>query len=304
MTSQKGNSAASLVLDAKAVLGEGSLWHPKDQVLYWVDIEGKAFHIFEPDSGTDTCFTVSGRIGTVVPVAGGGALIALQNGIHFLDTQTGEEKLLADPIQEQDIRFNDGKCDPAGRFWVGTMALDTRQGAAVLYRIDENGVHEMLDNLTISNGIVWSADKRTMYFTDTPTQKVEAFDYEHSSGTISNRRTVVDIPKEDGSPDGMTLDAEGNLWVALHGGGAVACYDPATGEQLHKIDVPCPQTTSCAFGGKNLDTLYITTGRQGLDKEQLETFPHSGGLFAAKPGVRGVTANFYEGDVYTINGTY
>lgn len=300
MNKQNEIIKAELVLDAEATLGEGHLWHYKEQVLYWVDIEGKELHIFDPETKKDTCFSVGERIGTVVPVAKGGALVALQNGIHHIDTKTGKLTFINDPIKESDIRFNDGKCDPAGRFWVGTMALDTRKGAAVLYRMNTDGsIHQVLDNLTVSNGIMWSADNKTMYFTDTPTQKIEAFDYDLKSGEISNRRTVVNIPNEEGSPDGMTLDAEGNIWAALHGGGAVACYDPATGNQLQKVKVDCPQTTSCAFGGKHLDTLYISTAKDGLADEQLKAYPNSGGMFAAKPGVKGVAANFYEGDMYT-----
>lgn len=299
MTTRTKKIEATVILDAKATLGEGALWHPLEQVLYWVDIEGKKLHLFNPETQEDRCIPVGERIGTVVPAANGGALVALQNGIHHIDLETGELTLLADPIEAPDIRFNDGKCDPAGRFWVGTMALDTRKGAAVLYRLEKDGTVDMvLDNLTISNGIVWTEDKETMYFTDTRKHKVQAFNYDNESGEISNERTVVEIPKEEGSPDGMTLDAAGNLWVALHGAGTVACYNPATGERLQQVKVPCPQTTSCAFGGPGLETLFITTGRQGLDEEQLKKYPNSGGLFAAKPGAKGIKANFYEGEVY------
>ena len=297
-TKQATEIKPELVLDARATLGEGALWHPEEQVLYWVDIEGRKLHIFDPATGEDRELPVGDRIGTVVPVAGGGALVALQNGIHRIDTKTGKLTKLAAPIEEDDIRFNDGKCDPAGRFWVGTMALDTREGAAVLYRMDQDGsIHQVLDNLTISNGIVWTADKRTLYLTDTPTQQVYAFDYDDTTGSISNRRVAISIPESEGSPDGMTLDAEGKLWIALHGGGAVARWDPESGEMLQKITVPAPQTTSCAFGGKKLDTLYITTAREGLQEDQLQQYPGSGGIFSAKPDVRGVPADFYRGNV-------
>mgnify|MGYP005754804751 CR=1 FL=1 len=289
---------ANLELDAKAILGEGALWHPTAQLLNWIDIEGKALHLYNPENGNDNVLDVGARIGTVVPVADGGALVALQNGIFYIDTDTGKLTFLTDPIGREDIRFNDGKCDPAGRFWVGTMALDKRTGGADLYMLDLQGnVHHKLANLTISNGIVWSLDKRTMYFTDTPTQQVKAFDYDNETGTICNERVIIEIPEEVGAPDGMTLDAEGNLWVALHGGGAVAKYNPTTGEQLQKVKVPVPKTTSCAFGGKNLDTLYITTARDGLIEDELKEYPGSGGIFAVKPGVRGLKASFYRGSI-------
>ncbi|WP_299821269.1 SMP-30/gluconolactonase/LRE family protein [uncultured Pontibacter sp.] len=289
---------ATLVFDAKAILGEGALWHPAEQCLYWVDIEGKKLHFYKPQTSENSSLDVGARIGTVVPVSGGGALVGLQTGIHHIDTKTGALTFITNPILASDVRFNDGKCDPAGRFWIGTMALDTRAGAAKLYRLDKDKqVKEMLDNLTIANGIVWSLDKKTMYFTDTRTQQVEAFDYEVETGEISNRSVIISIPKEEGSPDGMTLDADGNLWVALHGGGAVAKYDPATGKQLQKVKVPTKQTTSCAFGGEDLGTLYITTAREGLSEDELKDCPESGGLFAARPGAHGVPAGFYAGIV-------
>jgi len=293
-------ATAELVLDAKAFLGEGALWHPQEQRLYWVDIEEKKLHLYDPVTAKNSTLHVGERIGTVVPAAEGGALVALQNGIHHIDITSGKLTLLVNPLKQNDIRFNDGKCDPAGRFWVGTMALDARHGAAVLYRMETDGsITQVLDQLTISNGIDWSANGKKMYFTDTPSQQLQSFDYDKQTGQIKNEKTIVSIPVEEGSPDGFTLDAEGNIWVALHGGGSVVCYDPATGKALQKIEVPCPKTTSCAFGGKELDILYITTARQGLDAEQLKKHPLSGGVFAAKPGVKGIAANFYKGKVYT-----
>ncbi|HEY4650307.1 MAG TPA: SMP-30/gluconolactonase/LRE family protein [Pontibacter sp.] len=293
MSNTRQTKEATLVLEARATLGEGPLWHPTEDVLYWVDIEGRKLHIFNPETKETKEFDVKERIGTVVPLVQGGVLVALQNGIHKLDTITGELTFIVNPIREKDIRFNDGKCDAAGRFWVGTMALDTRKGAAVLYRINlDNTIDQVLDNLTIANGIVWSPDNKTMYFIDTHTQQVQAFDFDLETGTIARGRVVVEVPKEAGSPDGMAIDTAGNLWVALHKGGAVGCYNPKTGELLQKIAVPVPQTTACAFGGKNLDTLYITTGREGLSEEQLRKYPASGGIFAVKPGVTGMPVNF------------
>lgn len=289
---------AKLLLDAKVVLAEGSLWQPKEQKLYWVNIVGKTFHIYDPKTDTDTKYPVGSLVGTVVPTANGNAVVALQNGISELNTHTGELTMLADPIKNPGIRFNDGKCDPAGRFWVGTMALDAQKGAATLYRMDkDHSVHTMLKNVTISNGIVWTSDKKTMYYVDTPTGTVQAFDYNNKTGEISNGRVAVRIPSSMGSPDGMTIDANDNLWVALWGGGAIAEFNPRTGKLLKKVEVPAPHTSSCAFGGKNLETLYITTARQGMNKEQLKQYPLSGGLFVVKPGAKGVPADFYKGEL-------
>ena len=155
----------------------------------------------------------------------------------------------------------------------------------------------MLDSVSISNGIVWTKDKKTMYYNDTPTNTIQGFDYDDKTGNITNRRVVVTIQPGTGSPDGMTIDAEDNLWVALWGGYCVAKFNPRTGELLQKIKVPAPNVSSCAFGGKNLETLYITTARQGMNDDRLKEFPLSGGLFSVKPGVHGVPAGFYKGNL-------
>ena len=284
-----------LVLDARAELGEGSIWNYHEKKLYWVDIEGRGLHIYDPATAKDQVFPVGSRIGTVVPVEGGGALVALQSGIQKIDTRTGKLVWLINPLKDTALRFNDGKCDPSGRFWVGTLALDNRRRGAVLYRYDCDGsLHLMLDSVSISNGIVWTRDRKTMYYNDTPTMTVQAFDYDDVTGELNNRRVVIRIPKGMGSPDGMTIDAEDKLWVALWGGSAVGRFDPLSGELMQRISVPAPNVSSCAFGGDHLQTLYITTARAWVGKEKLEAFPQSGGLFSVEPGVRGVPANFYQ----------
>jgi sugar lactone lactonase YvrE len=287
---------ATLRIDARARLGEGALWNPREQRLYWVDIEGRLLHVHDPATGEDRSFPTGERVGTVVPREGGGVLVALQNGIHALDTRTGGMKLVVNPLTDRDVRFNDGKCDPSGRLWVGTMELSQKPGAAVLYRLDGDGrIQEVLQGVTISNGLAWSLDRRTLYYIDTPTRAVQAFDYDDRTGALRNGRVVIRVPPGEGDPDGMTVDAEGKLWTALWGGGAVARWDPETGKLLQKVHVPAPHTTSCAFGGAGLDTLYITTAREGLSEEHLRQYPASGGVFAATPGVRGVPAFFYRG---------
>jgi sugar lactone lactonase YvrE len=288
---------AQLVLDSKCMLGEGSIWHPKENKLYWIDIEGKQLQIYDPVTGINKSLPVGSRIGTVVPVEGGGALVALQSGIHKIDTKTGKLTFIVAPFKDTAIRFNDGKCDPAGRFWVGTMPMDSRRKGAVLYRMDkDHSIHLMLDSLSISNGIVWTADKKTMYFNDTPTGTVQAFDYDDKTGNISNRRVVVTIPRGGGGPDGMTIDSEDKIWVALWGSGTVVRFDPVTGERMQTVHVPAPNVSSCAFGGKQLDTLYITTARAWVGTEKLKEFPLSGGLFKVVPGVKGVKAISYTGN--------
>lgn len=289
-----------LILDAKAQLGEGALWHEGAQRLYWVDIEGKKLHLYDPATHQDREIPVGERIGTVVPTQEGNALVALQNGIHLLNLDSEKLSLVANPLEgTPNIRFNDGKCDPAGRFWVGSMDLDEKKNVAALYRINHDGsVKKMLGDITISNGIVWSADKKTMYYIDSPTHKVMAYDYDDASGDLSNPRVAVQVPQEAGSPDGMAIDAEDKLWIAHWGGSSVVCWNPHNGEMMRRIELPAPHVTSCAFGGENLETLYMTTARQGLDSDQLEQYPLSGGLFMIKPGVQGVPAHFFQGSLF------
>lgn len=286
---------AEHLFNARAELGEGALWHPIEQKLYWVDIEGRALHIYDPTTGKDIQFPTVERISTVVPIIGGNVLVALQNGIYEMDVKTGFLTFITNPIENPDIRFNDGKCDPAGRFWVGTKSTDNTKPQAELYRLDhDKSIHPILNKILNSNGITWSADKKTMYYIDTPTLAVEAFDYDNDSGNVKNGRLIIHIPSGCGFPDGMTIDCEGNLWVALWGAGAVAKYNPVNGELLQTIKVPAPNTSSCAFGGKDLKTLYITTARNGLSEDELRQFPLSGDLFMANPGVAGVETNFYK----------
>jgi len=222
----------------------------------------------------------------------------LQNGIYALDITTGSKKLIVNP--EKDLpnnRFNDGKCDPSGRFWAGTMSTIDEKKVGSLYRLNaDSTIHKMVENVSISNGIVWSKEKTKMYYIDTPTQKVMAYDYNNKTGDISNAEVAVDIPTELGSPDGMTIDGNGNLWIALWGGNAVGCWNPETGKLVTKVQVPAKNVTSCAFGDDDLGTLYITTAREDNSPEELEKYPYSGGVFKIRPGVRGVTA-FYFNDI-------
>jgi len=191
-------------------------------------------------------------------------------------------------------RFNDGKCDPNGNLWVGSMHLEQSAPEANLYKVDAKGTAtKMLDSVTISNGIVWTDDKKTMYYIDTPTGMIRAFDYDANSSTISNERIVVYIDESIGFGDGMAIDSEDKLWVALWNGNAVARFDPLTGKLMEKINVPAHNVTSCAFGGENFETLYITTSSLDMTQKEKEKFPLAGSLFEVRPGVKGVAGNFF-----------
>ncbi|RIJ50211.1 SMP-30/gluconolactonase/LRE family protein [Maribellus luteus] len=289
------SSEVELVIDSKSELGEGAIWNYRTGELMWVNIKGKILNFYNPASGLNKEMLTGQMVGTVVPAESGQVLVALQNGIYSLDPETGTKKLLADPEADKpDNRFNDGKCDPAGRLWAGTMSLVGAKQAGALYRFDpDTSVHKMVDGVGTSNGIVWSADKTKMYYIDTPTRQVMGYDYDNETGAISHPKVAVEIPEGAGYPDGMTIDEEDNLWVALWGGSAVACFNPENGELIRKIEVPAKNVTSCAFGGNDLGTLYITTARESTSEEDLQKFPHAGGVFKIRPGVKGVKAFFF-----------
>lgn len=289
------SDTAELVLDTKSELGEGAIWNYKTGELIWVNIKGEILNFYHPKTESNREMFTGQMIGTVVPAESGKVMVALQNGIYSYDPDSGAKKLIVDPEADKpDNRFNDGKCDPAGRFWAGTMSLVGAKNAGALYRLDaDSTIHKMIDGVGTSNGIVWSADKTKMYYIDTPTRKVMGYDYDNETGDISNPKVAVEIPDGIGYPDGMTIDRKDNLWVALWGGSAVACFNPENGELLRKIEVPAKNVTSCAFGGDDLETLYITTARESTSDEDLERFPHAGGVFKVRPGVKGVKAYFF-----------
>jgi sugar lactone lactonase YvrE len=278
-----------------AELGEGAIWHPEKEALLWVDIIGSKVFMYKPGEGMLQDITLESMVGTVVPSTGEFFTVAAQESGIFGLREDGTKKLIAAfPANAlPNVRFNDGKCDPMGRLWVGTMHNELKGGAGNLYMLQEDSLLIKEPGVTISNGIVWDTEKELMYYIDTPTQKVMAYDYDSATGEITNKRVVVEIPLEKGSPDGMSIDAEGKLWIAHWGGNGVYRWDPETGELMEKIEVPAPNVTSCAFGGPNLTTLYITTASVGLTEEQLAEYPLSGSLFVTETDVKGTPAYIF-----------
>lgn len=274
--------------------GEGPIWWQGR--LYYVDIENHQIIEYCPTTNHENTWNVSdsvGRIGTIVPRKNEGFVIAGDTGIHFFDPKSGDTTAITDPEQDKpNNRFNDGKCSPDGRFFAGTISLIKCTGDASLYRLDPDlTLHTAFPSVTNSNGIVWSADASTCYYIDTPRKAVTAFDYSPDTGLLDNERQAFSTDSIDASPDGMTIDNDGNLWIAFCHGACVVCYDPLTGKQLHRIDLPCLETTACAFGGDHLDELYITTG---IHKEIQED--DAGRLFRIKGlGVKGIPANPFQG---------
>ncbi len=284
------------VLAAEATLGEGSLWDHVRNRLLWVDIDRGLLHIYNPSDATNQTYSLGKKVGTVVPVyKSDKVVVALEDGVYGFTPGDEAPALWVESPEKSTTRnrFNDGKCDPAGRLWVGTLG---GRFSAALYRLEDGPVRSMVpmvDSVTISNGIVWSADKKRMYYVDTPTNEVKEYAYNDKTGEIRFTRVAVKIPRDMGSPDGMTIDSEGKLWVAHWGGYCVGCWNPETGQLEAKVEVASAQVTSCAFGGPNLDILYITTARTGIRGDALTKYPLSGNLFMAKPGVKGVKASYF-----------
>ena len=274
--------------------GEGPIWW-QGQLLY-VDIERHLVLQYDPITNEDKNWDLSssvGRVGTVVPRSRGGLVVAGDTGLHFLDTTTGTTTPITDPeTNKPDNRFNDGKCSPDGRFFAGTISLVKNTGDATLYRLDPDlSLHTAYSGVTNSNGIAWSADGTTCYYIDTPRQEVIAFDYSPETGSLGNERVAFSTSHISASPDGMTIDSNGNLWIAFCHGACVICFDPTTGKKLHRVELPCLETTACAFGGENLDELYVTTG---IHKEQVEE--DAGRLLRIKGlGAQGISSNSFGG---------
>ncbi|MEM8944713.1 MAG: SMP-30/gluconolactonase/LRE family protein [Planctomycetota bacterium] len=286
------------VFSAQATLGEGPLWDEQAQALWWIDIEVGLVFRYDPANQVNDRFEVGQRVGTIVLDSAGGILLAVANGFARFDPTSQALVIINDPEADlSENRFNDGKCDPAGRFWAGTMNLDPgNHTTGALYSLDsELSVRKHLSDVGVSNGIVWSADAKTMYYADSMSGVVDAFDYDIHQGTISNRRSVFHVPDELGAADGMSIDAEDRLWVAFWGGGCVGCIDPHSGQLLSKIEVPVEQPTACAFGGSDLRDLYITSARHALTDAQLAKQPEAGDLFVARVEVPGVVSPRFKG---------
>lgn len=293
---EMGKPAVELLVDAKAVTGEGPSWDERKGVLYWVDIPKGELHVYDPSRKRDRTLKLGGFVTSVVPYAkGSDVAVTLQHGFYRLDPKTAKSSKLAEvELDMADNRFNDGKCDTRGRYWAGTMGIGERRPSGSLYRLDGERALKVRSDVTVSNGLGWSPDDSTMYYIDSPVRKVVAFRYDIEKGTIRGGRTVADFASQKGVPDGMAVDREGMIWVAHWGGFRVSRWNPNTGKVLSHIPVPAPNVASCCFGGKNLDELYITTATSGLSPAVLRRYPHSGGLFRVRTEVNGLPTNYFQ----------
>lgn len=274
-------------------LGEGPHWDAVTGELLRVDITRGRVHRLDPVSRRASSVDLGDLVGFAIPRAGGGLVVGLRGSVVLLDPD-GTRRTLTTPEPDlPDNRFNDAKCDPAGRLWAGTMAVGESQPDGALYRIEADGTTErVVSGLTISNGLDWSSDASLMYLNDTPTRRIDVFDHDPSTGAITGRRPFARI--EEGFPDGLTVDAEGGVWVALFGGGQVRRYSP-DGRLDVVVPLPVSNVTSLAFGGPDYAELFVTTARHHLDDAQLAAQPLAGAVFVLRPGVRGRPAGRFAG---------
>ena len=286
--------SVSLAIPGQDFLGEGPHWDHEQGVLHWVDILSPALVTSNETVSARRTTALKELTGVAIPKTSGGFVLGTETGIHALEPD-GSTRVLTDPEADKPgNRFNDGKCDAAGRLWLGSLAISTEPNQGALWRFDGTEATRMLDGITVANGLGWSPDNRTFYFTDTGARTIWAFDFDLEAGAISNRRVFVEFPEGGGVPDGLAVDANGGVWVAIWDGWCVQRYLP-DGSPDMKVTVPVPRPTSCAFGGKDLSTLFITTARIRLSAAQLDEAPLSGALLAAKPGVAGLKAHPFKG---------
>ena len=287
---------AELLFDVKATLGEGPVWDAKTQTLYWIDIRDRTIH-----AGADVLVELEEFVGCIAPRQNGGLIFTQRYSFWTLDHAPGQPDSVRTALaldlkhEPRNNRFNDGKCDPRGRFLAGTMDMGEKDPVGSLYSFDGESVTKLLGNITISNGMAWSPDHKTFFYIDTPTRQVRAFDYDLDSGGIANARIVISVPESLGWPDGMTSDMQGNLWIAMWGGAQVTKWDPRTGHLLEQIPIPAKNVSSCVFGGTDMNELYLTSARVGLDEGALQQYPLTGGVFRLQTGVEGMPTFAFTG---------
>ena len=277
-----------VVVQAGNLLGESPVWDDQDAALWWIDIHGRTLHRWSLDRGHGA-WPLAEQCGCIALCEGGGLVAATRTGFLQFDPLTGEREPLQQPLAgAANVRFNDGRCDRQGRFWSGTVQELREVGRASLYRLDGDGsCVRMLDGVTVSNGIAFSPDSRTMYFADSHVREMYAIEFDAATGELGERRLFHRFPADGGMPDGATVDAQGGVWIAAIHGGRVLRFSPQ-GELDRAYAIPVSQPTSCQFGGEDLRTLFVTSARMRLDDTALRREPLAGSVFAMEPGVAGL----------------
>ena len=285
-----------LLVDARARIGEGPVWDEQKGCLYWLDIMNCLIYRYDPVSGRNEPLQLDQMVGAVALCRDGALVAALADGFARVDFAAGSVETIWTAENEIGNRFNDGKCDPDGRFWAGTLSLTGQTGTGNLYCLDKDlKVHLALPGVSVSNGLAWSPDRQSLFYIDSPTREVWCFDYDPRITRLGKRETVVRIAPEEGIPDGMTIDIQGRLWVAQWGGSRVCCYDPQNGSKVNEVLFPVEQVSSCTFGGPDLSDLYVTTASNGLSEESLRRQPAAGALYRVKTDTVGFIANRFFG---------
>jgi sugar lactone lactonase YvrE len=284
------------VLDARAELGECPVWSIEEQALYWVDIRRPALHRLDPDSGATRTWPMPSRIGSFGLRESGGAVVALEDGFHLLDLETGRLEFVAGPERVPGTRFNDGKVSPDGRFFAGTMDEELlSRPIATLFRLDPDlSLHRVVGDLIVSNGLAWTADGGTLFHSDSKGPVIWAYDYDPSSGAVSSRREVARPTEEIGRPDGAATDEQGYYWSAGISAGVLNRWSP-DGRLDRSIPLPCSNPTAPCFGGRDMRTIFVTSLRHDLPPEVLAAKPLSGGIFAVRVDVPGVPISRFRG---------
>jgi sugar lactone lactonase YvrE len=285
-----------------SLLGESPLWHPREQVLYYCDIPGRRLNRYDPATGDLSHWSFDTEVASCAPMLDGGLLLAARDGLWRFDPATGARtELAAPPYDTRSERFNDGKCDPQGRFWVGTIYEPRDPALAALYCFQRGGLTKRADGITVSNGLAWSPDGRTMYWSDTKAHAIYAFDFEPAGGTLSRRRLFCQFPLKPagstpddygGRPDGAAVDADGNYWVAMFEGQRILCLSPA-GVVLREVRLPVRCPTMPCFGGADLKTLYITTAREKRPHDELAAQPLAGCVLSMRVDAPGLPAHLF-----------
>ena len=277
-------SRVEVAIRSEALLGECPRWDPLARRLLWVDIEGRALHIADPVRGEDRSIPLWSRVGAASwTTSATTVLVALADRLALLELEDGSIRTLVEVPHAGHMRMNDGACDAAGRFWVGSMALAETAGVAALYRYADGALARVLDGVTLSNGLGWSPDGSRMYYVDSLAFRIDVFDFDVVAGTIANRRPFVTVDRADGTPDGLAVDDEGGVWLALWGGRAVRRYSD-DGSLDRVVDVPALNVTACGFGGDDRRSLFITTAAP------------DGSVFVTDAGVAGPAPHAFQID--------